>query len=175
MKGKSLSGWAPKGNAVSLLHANFQLVNFQRWEHALSRELVHVSGVHRRVHASSTSGCACVYFTVQQCSICISSPGFPEASGKATVMQRVLLKSASCCSVLLYFSRCCAVRLKMFSFFFVTYFLCEKYYKPIIIIQYYTVDCVSWVLRLTSLDLMNNLDLWTYSWNGACWYVGDLL
>ena len=33
--------------------------------HVPSRKLVHVSGVHCHVHASSTSGCAFVYFTVQ--------------------------------------------------------------------------------------------------------------
>ena len=48
------------------------------------------------------------------------------------------------------------------------YYLCEKYYKPIRV-QYYIADCVSWVLRLTLLDLQ------TRSRNGTCSYVGDLL
>ena len=41
------------------------------------------------------------------------------------------------------------------------YYLCEKYYKPITVqyYQYYIVDCVSWVPRLTLLDLQTN---WTY-------------
>ena len=38
------------------------------------------------------------------------------------------------------------------------YYLCEKYYKPIRV-QYYITDCVSWVPRLTLLDLQTN---WTY-------------
>ena len=38
------------------------------------------------------------------------------------------------------------------------YYSCEKYFKPITI-QYYTADCVSWVPRLTLLDLRKN---WTY-------------
>ena len=38
------------------------------------------------------------------------------------------------------------------------YYLCEKYYKPITV-QYYIADCVSWVPRLTLLDLRKN---WTY-------------
>ena len=38
------------------------------------------------------------------------------------------------------------------------YYLCEKYYKPIIV-QYYIANCVSWVPRLTLLDLQTN---WTY-------------
>ena len=39
-----------------------------------------------------------------------------------------------------------------------TYYLCEKYYKPITI-QNYIADGVSWVPRLTLLDLMIKLDL----------------
>ena len=61
---------------------------------------------------------------------------------------------ASCCIVLLYFSRYCTVRLKIFYFLF---YLCEKYYKPVSI-QYYIAGCVSWVPRLTLLDLQTN---WT--------------
>ena len=38
------------------------------------------------------------------------------------------------------------------------YYLCEKYYKPITV-QYYIAECVSWVSRLTLLDLQIN---WTY-------------
>ena len=39
------------------------------------------------------------------------------------------------------------------------YYLCEKYYKPITV-QYYIANCVSWVPRLTLLDLRKN---WTYT------------
>ena len=55
----------------------------------------------------------------------------------------------------LYFSRYCIVRLKNFFFnfcFFFMHYLCEKYYKPITI-QYSIADSVSWVPRLTVLDL----------------------
>ena len=41
---------------------------------------------------------------------------------------------------------------------FFMYYLCEKYYKPIIV-QFYIADLVSWVPRLTLLDLGTN---WTY-------------
>ena len=52
--------------------------------------------------------------------------------------------------VLLYFSRYCTVRLKMFIFcLFFMYYLCKKYYKPITV-QYYIADCVYWVPRLTA-------------------------
>ena len=41
---------------------------------------------------------------------------------------------------------------------FFMYYLCEKYYKPITV-QYYIADCVSWVPRLTLLDLQTS---WAY-------------
>ena len=69
--------------------------------------LVHASGVHGHVCPSTTGGCAFVYFTVQQSSFLISSPGCLEAS----------LQTAG------------------------------------------VPSCVSWVPRLTVLDLRPN---WTY-------------
>ena len=42
--------------------------------------------------------------------------------------------------------------------FIFMYYLCEKYYKPTTV-QYYIVNCVSWVPRLTLLDLQTN---WSY-------------
>lgn len=41
---------------------------------------------------------------------------------------------------------------------FLTYYLCDKYYRPIII-QYYVACCVGWVPRLTLLDLQTS---WIY-------------
>ena len=41
---------------------------------------------------------------------------------------------------------------------FFVYYLCEQYYK-LIMIQYYIADPVSWVPRLTLLDLQTS---WTY-------------
>ena len=48
----------------------------------------------------------------------------------------------------------CTVRFKMFYFLcmFYMYYSCEMYYKPITL-QYYIADCVSWVPRLTLLDI----------------------
>ena len=43
-------------------------------------------------------------------------------------------------------------------YLFFMYCLCEKYYKPITV-QYYIAYCVSWVPRLTLLDLGTD---WTY-------------
>ena len=50
-------------NTVSPLPVTLQVVKFQRCECALVCKLVHVSGVHRHVRASSPQGCACVYIT----------------------------------------------------------------------------------------------------------------
>ena len=36
------------------------------------------------------------------------------------------------------------VRFKMFSVFFLTYYLCGRFYKPITV-QYYIANCVRWV------------------------------
>ena len=72
----------------------------------------------------------------------------------------------------LYFSRYCAVKFKTFSSFFVfvfVYYLCEKDYKPITA-PYYIVDCVSWVSKVTLLDLQTS---WTQM--GTCSNVEDLL
>ena len=46
----------------------------------------------------------------------------------------------------------------LFFVFVFMYYLCEKYYKPITV-QYYIANCISWIPRLTLLDLMNKLDL----------------
>ena len=43
----------------------FEHVNMR--SHVQPRKLVHVSSVHGHVRASSTTGCAFVYFTVQYC------------------------------------------------------------------------------------------------------------
>ena len=88
---------------------------------------------------------------MQNYSIFISSPGCPETSIEAAMMQLVLL----------YFSRYYSLRLKMFSLFFVfvsMYYLCENYCKPITV-QYCIANCVSWEPRLTLLELGTN---WTY-------------
>ena len=86
----------------------------------------------------------------------------PPVSNSSCLFTQCQPLYASCCTVLLNFSRYCTVRLKMFSLFLVSlffmYYLCEKYYKPITV-QYYIADCVSWVPRLTLLDLRTN---WTY-------------
>ena len=87
----------------------------------------------------------------------------PPPVSDSCLFPRCQAPYASRCTVLLYFSRYCTIRLKMFSLFFCvcllfTYYLCEKYYK-IIIVQHYVAGCVIWLPRLTLQDLRMN---WTY-------------
>ena len=71
---KQLAALSEKGIS-SALHQVPYIWTFKLWtfkdanvrSHVQSRKLVHVSGVHCHVHASSTCGCAFVYFTVQYC------------------------------------------------------------------------------------------------------------
>ena len=52
---------------VSPLHTNLQVVSFKEanvCSHVQAHKLVHVSGVHCHVCASSTSNCGFIYFTV---------------------------------------------------------------------------------------------------------------
>ena len=65
----------------------------------------------------------------------------------AVVLTSVLFKVPYCKITSVFF---------IFHLFFM-YYLCEKYYKPITV-QSYIADCVSWVPRLTLLDLRTN---WT--------------
>ena len=66
----------------------------------------------------------------------------------------------------------------MFSIYYVCLSLGIIFVKSIInllTVQSCIANCVSWVPRLTLLNLMNKLDLRTRSQNGTCSYVGDLL
>ena len=125
--------------------------------HVQPRNLVHVSGVHCHVRASSTSGCAFVYFTVQYC----IEYGSTVSLFQAQDVQKQANNQWWCIDSWYY----CIFQgtvpwLKCLFFVFVfMYYLCEKYYKPITV-QYYIADCVSWVPRLTLLDLLTN---WTYA------------
>ena len=65
-----------------------------------------------------------------------------------------------CCTVL-YFFKVLNYKIKNALFFvclFSMCYLCENYYKPIMVL--------SWEPRLTLLDLQIKLDLWTHSLNG---------
>ena len=123
---------------VSPLHTNLQAENFSHMQ-----TCVHMSNHGSYSHAWCTLSRACilykwlcfcvlyctVLYRVQQYNILISSPGCPEASVKAVVMQLVLL----------YFSRYHTVKVKMFSLFFVfVCFLCIICVKSIINLLHYS-------------------------------------
>ena len=57
---------------------------------------------------------------------------------------------------------------------FFMYYLCEKYYKPIMV-QCYIAYCVSLGTLANFVGPMNKLDLWMHSQKGICSYAGDLL
>ena len=80
-------------------------------------------------------------------------------------MQMVLPSAPGCqqlyCTTVLFKVLYCKLKNVFFIFcvcLFFMYYLCEKYYKPIIVL-YYKAYCVSWVPRLTLLDLQTN---WTW-------------
>ena len=61
-----------------------------------------------------------------------------------------------CCITVLFKILYCKIKTVFFIYCicFFTYYLHEKYYKPIMLYrQYYIADCVRWVPRLTLLDL----------------------
>ena len=49
-----------------------------------------------------------------------------------------------CCTLLLDFSKYCKIKNSPF-IMFLMYYLCERYYKSVIVQYYYIADCVSWV------------------------------
>ena len=99
-------------------------------------------------------------------------PRPPPVSNSSCLFIQCQLLYANHCTVLLYISRHCTIRLKILSLFSVgfyyIYYLHKKYYKHITV-QYCTTYCVSWAPWLTLLDLL------TCSQNGTHLYVEDLL
>ena len=101
------------------------------------------------------SGCAFVYFTVQYCIEYSSTVSYfkPSISGSKCKSSNVVAGTTVLFKVLY-----CKIKNIFFTFCvcsFFTYYLCEKYYKPITV-QYSIANCVSWVPRLTLLDLQTN-------------------
>ena len=90
----------------------------------------------------------------------------PPVSNSSCLFAQCQPLYVSCCSVLLYSSRSCTIRLKMVSLFFmfVMHYLCEEYYKPGKV-QYHTANCVRWVPRLTLVDLQIGLANPLSEWN----------
>ena len=132
--------------------------------HVQSSKLVHVSGIRCHIYASSASGCAFVYFTVlYRVQYLYFKPRMSGSKHKGI---------SDVTGTVQYFSRCCAVKFKMFSSFFVfvfMYYLYEKDYQPITV-PYQIIDCVSWVSKVTLLDLQTS-----WAQMGTCSNVKGLL
>ena len=84
------------------------------------------------------------------------SPSLPPPISNSSCM----FNSSPCMPVLVLFKvlYCRILNVLFFVCLFSTYYLCEKYYKSITV-QYYIVNCISWVPRLTLVDLQTT---WTY-------------
>ena len=146
------------------LHANLQVVNFERCK-----------SVFHQLQAWVETA-ACVPSPIADDPSALPSPT-PSPSSSQLLFLPIHLMPVPVCH-LLY---CTTVLFKALyleiNFFFGLLFmscLCEKYYKPITV-QYYIVSCVSWICRLTLLDLMNELDYWTHSQNRTHLYIGCFL
>ena len=113
--------------------------------------------------------CVCVLFYVKDLSILRHPETNPvRYQGTCTVSPLHMNFQRCECSPVCQLLYCTTVlfkvlycQIKMFSSFFVLAFMCylwEKYYKPTTV-QCHVANCVSWVPRLTLLDL--KID-WTY-------------
>ena len=138
---------AVNGRTVSPIYTNLQVANFQRCKCAFHQ---HQAWVKLQLVLRL------LLLTILQL-YHLPPPFPPPVSNSSFLFTRCQPLYASCCTVLLYFSRYCIVRLKMFSLFFVFVFLCIICVKSTInLLQYYIADCVSWVPRLTLLNLQTN-------------------
>ena len=79
-------------------------------------------------------------------------PSSCELSKMRTCTPAPVCQLLYCTTVLFKVLYCKITNVYFFVCFLCTYYLCEKYYKPIIV-QYYIADCVSWVPRLILLEL----------------------
>ena len=124
-----------KGAAGVPLHTNLQAVNFQRWKCA--------SGSSKKPEpVPSASGmseiAACPHLLLlTNLQLCHLPPPFPPSvSNSSYLFTRCQLLCASCCTVLLYFSRYYTVRFKCF-----LCFLCIICIKSFInLLQYSTIE-----------------------------------
>ena len=162
------------------LHSSFRCKEIMAiyWASAVFSELC----IHSKSTAHGLSRCElsetqmCIWFQqgtktcvinirqVWNCSLpSISYCWWSFSSPISHLLQSVTLLACSldaCWTVRLYFSRYCTVRFKIFSLLFVFVFmqLCETCYKSMTV-QHYIANCVSWVPRLTLLDVGTN---WIY-------------
>ena len=144
-------------NTVSPLYTNLQVANFQRCECVFHQCQVWVK-LQLALHLL-------LLMILQLYHLPSSLP--PPVSNSSCLFTQCPPLYASCCTVttvlfkVLYCKMYCTVLKNVFFIFCVCFFmyhLYEKYYKPITV-EYNIADCISWVPRLTLLDLGTN---WTY-------------
>ena len=114
-------------NTVSPLHTTFKLRTFEDVNvrsYVQSRKLVHVSGIRCHVQLAL----CLLLLTILQL-YHLPPPLPPPVSNSSCLFTRCQPLYASCCTVLLYFSGYCTVRLKMFSLFFVFVFYVSFVWK----------------------------------------------
>lgn len=146
-------------NTVSRLHRNLQVANSQSCKRVFACPITYISS---RVWHTLLGACILykwlcfAVFTVKHCIECSSAVSLFQA-----LMSGSKCEEWWCSRYYRIFQG--TVRLEIFSLFvcvyiclLFVYYLCEKYYKPIIV-QYYVADC----LRLTLLDLWTD---WTYEY-----------
>ena len=121
-----------------------------------------------RVRVSNRAGWfTCLMCTVTcvhplQVAVCLTEQGCGEDRSTESLLQAQESRSSgNVAGTTVFFKVLCYKTAKNFFVFvclsLLPVFLCEKYYKPIIV-QYYIADCVSWIPGLTLLDLTN----WIY-------------
>ena len=128
----------------SPVHMNLQVTNFQTSEHVFH---------HHQAWVKCTWPCLLLLMILQRYHLQARLP-LPISNSPCQPLY------TSCCTILLCFLRYCIAWLKMFYCFCMFAFSCIICVKSIAnllhTVQYYTANCVSWVPRLTLLDL------WTY-------------
>ena len=157
--------WLPKSKLIEQVPymQNFKLWTFKVYELVFTCSATEVGLCVRCPLSCVRVLCGWLRFCVLYCIECIVLHRLPPPPSSSTnssfLFTRCQPLYASYCTLLLYFSRHCTVRWKMFSFLclFLMYYLCERYCKPITM-QYHIANCISWVPRLTLLVLWTN---WT--------------
>ena len=118
---------------VSPLHTNFQVANFQRCERAFHQ---------RPAWVKLQLALRLLLLTILQL-YHLPPPLPPPVSNSSCLFTRCQPLYASCCTVLLYFSRYCTVRIKNVFFIFCVCFFC--------------IICVKTIINLLSTVLYNQL------------------
>ena len=162
---------------------NLQAANFQRCERVTTLTLLeHFFKRVDRIESGKEPEPAINTSHEWNCSLCSISYCWPFFSStishllsllqSVTLLAHPLTTSPCMPAVLLYFTRYCTIRLKIF-----VCFLCIVRVKSVITLftgQNYIADWVSWVPRLTLFHLNKQIGLRNVLSEWTCSYIGDL-